>query len=324
MRLLKLCMVLGLVLAVGQQAEAIGFKHAFNGPVTFKLANWDMGTLYQPGTPGTTTNGIAAVNGLTQGTPVGTAYDAHGTGVFTGAAGQEREDGWGIYKVTQIYNTQNISDVLWDTAFGQANGIEIFGMFYGLIDNAVRNSSDTAGQISIQSSNMTFDMWENSFGKFALAGGEQQGTGGRTGFSAYNGITNVGGTKILEGNTVNGDLQLLAGSTGPQGFNSIFVPNSTLDSGHGTFDARIALTDASLRDYNQFNSNGFAAGPDGFQVDFTLNGSTFANTGSLRVGDWTVTSQDPLQGNAIPEPLSMAGVFMGLVGLGGYLRRRRA
>jgi hypothetical protein len=41
--------------------------------------------------------------------------------------------------------------------------------------------------------------------------------------------------------------------------------------------------------------------------------------------DWTSDSSDPLTSgvNFIPEPLTMAGVFLAVSGLGGYLRKRR-
>ena len=42
------------------------------------------------------------------------------------------------------------------------------------------------------------------------------------------------------------------------------------------------------------------------------------------VADWTVTSNDETGGiNVVPEPFSMVTVGMAVLGIGGYIRRRR-
>lgn len=315
-------LVMALIGAVTVSASALTLRRAHVGPVTFKIVNFDMGVIYDPegGAAGTIVSGIGNVNALPQIDPPGADFDAIGGGLFTGGESEIKEDGWGIFRVTEIYNTADDSDILWEHG---DNGDEIVGMFYGLIDNAVRFSSDSPGQTIIQSENITFDLYEQAVGTWAgtgTAGAPSLGSAGRLAFDRFQGVTEAG-TLILRGESAQGDLIPLTGSVGPAEFHSFFKPNASLNSGDGTFFTRLDLVPGT-RDYGQFNSNAFPGG-----VDFQVNGTTKSNAGTTalpRIADWTVRSEDPLEAVVIPEPVTLISVGLGAVSLGRYIRRRRA
>jgi hypothetical protein len=321
MRWLTLLLVGCLVLsAAGTTWSAMIFRQPYNGPVTLKFTSWDMGVVYAR--PTGLIDGIGAVN----------TYEASNGGVYAAAAGgayystsgsvvpvndANREDGWGILTVTQIYKTggnpnSNPSDILWMPNDG---GKEMGMLFYGLIDNAVARGG-RVGEELIQSQNVRFDLYENSFGTFAAAGGPGQGSTGRTGFKAYNGIT--GGVLCISGYTIPG-IGLIDNSTGPDEFSVSFTPFTGLQTGKGTFGGLLELdanTALLQRDYDQFNTDTMSLG-----ADLTADGTTKPNDGSVGpvTGNWTVLNEDPFRG-ATPEPATLA--LLGVGGLAMFLRRR--
>jgi hypothetical protein len=336
MRHLRVLLIVGLVLAVTVPASAINFRTGYQGPVTIKFTSWDMGVVYLP--PAALQNGIGAVNAY-EATPGnsslyapafgGVYYDTNGNVVVPNAA--LREDGWGILTVTEIYKSGtspiNPANILWMPGDG---GKELTMMFYGLVDNAIAPGGFLGSEL-IQSQNVRFDLYENALGSFAAAGGATQGSAGRTGFATYNGITNVaGGVLSLEGLTMPGVGQII-GSAGPDEFLSNFTPNIVggvpQNTGSGTFAALLELNAANAllqRDYLQFNTDGMQLG-----ADLTVNGTTTPNDGSqtqngLPIANWTVLNEDPFRGNAIiPEPVTMAGLMLGIGCLSRYVRKRR-
>ena len=56
---------------------------------------------------------------------------------------------------------------------------------------------------------------------------------------------------------------------------------------------------------------------------YTLDNLTFDATGEYGGYDWTTGETCKYASVMVPEPLTVLGVFAGLAGLGGYIRRRR-
>jgi len=321
---MKILAVLGLILAVSGTAGAIPFTQAYTGPVTMKFSSWDMGTLYPLSTP--TTIGISAVDAIAgQVAPPGTVYDANSGAVYTGAVGQEKEDSWGIFTVTEIYKTGgnplSPSDQLWLPGTG---GVELTGIFYGLIDNAVAPGG--LGEL-IQAQLGTagaFKMYQQPYGTFAAAdgglGAETLGSAGRLTFSTYTGVT--GGTLALAGSLLAGTGQI-AGAPNAQFTSNVNIIGAPPVSAAGNFNSLVLLNGGASE--AQFKSG---LGPSG--SDLTVQGTTYDNSGAdplhPAVSNWTVTDQDPVNGFAlpVPEPLTMLGVFLGVGGLARYVRRRMA
>jgi hypothetical protein len=289
-----------------------------------------MGTIYPAPVPGSPVDGIAAVDAIpgqilypgagASGTEYYTqqgskVIDANGDGDFTDPgdtpipAGEDLEDGWGIFRLTDITNTNDSSDILWLDGDG---GKEVVGLFYGLSDNGVRDSV-TPGETLIQSEGMKVDFYEQADGRFDSFGNENQGSAGRTALATYTGITDAGPGPILSCVSTAADLLNFAGLSGPPEFKAFFTPSGV--TGDGTFISRLNVVGGS--NAAMFDTNGMVGG----LADLTLNGTTTANT--TPVANWTVLDEDPFRGNVIPEPLTMAGLMLGVGSLVGYVRRRR-
>jgi hypothetical protein len=316
MKTAKICLVIGLATVLASSASAISLDWYHGQPIEFKIITWDMNVVY-------TSTGLAGVNNVNTlgqrvydgaGASQNVYYDTFGNVCDVNDA--NREDGWGVFKVTSIVNPVT-GATLWRD--GQ-DGEEITGIYYGQIDNAVYGTVD--GAYLVQSQNITYDLYVNAVGTFETAVtngkiGASQGSAARTGYNTYNGITD--GTLLLRGNSLTSGLKPLPGTSAADAqFYSTFRPNATYTSGTGDYQTRIRLTDGIWKDTFY---TGYSGG------DMELGGHSYINGdeyGPL-VGNWTYRSQDPLRPitpPVIPEPLTMMGVGIGLMGLGGYIRRR--
>ncbi len=308
MRCIKLCLVVGLILAVSGTAEAITFNQSYNGTIMIKLKNYDTGVSY----PVSSAVGIAAVDGIVGQTPATNAWN----GLFGNplipagyAYAGQAEDAWMALKVTSIETPGGTQ--LWSDGDG---GQELVGMMYGLVDVAVG-----AGGMAVLSDGFNLDLYEQTAGIFNPA----LGTGGRTGFSTYTGAT--GGTNLLSAVAVPGiginDLAALDPTTFggqlPQFSHRSFVAQAGLylDIISGPWDQLIAPNSWT-------DPWGGGAVADLFATaNFVYNdGST---TGGIPISDWDYLSNDPTRAYYVPEPLTMLAVFTGIAGLGGYIRKRR-
>ena len=319
MKLLMVLMATALLLSISGTTQGITFRYGYDGPVTMKFTNWDMGVLYNA--PAVPAIGIPAVNAFevfAYPSANGNYYDHLGNVVPVNDV--NREDMWGIGQITRIYPTGGnpVTDVLW---LPGDDGVELSALFYGERDNALVDAGIALpGFQVIAGQGLQFDMYENPVDHFNDAGGALQGSSGRTGFNTYNGITD--GTLVAS-------LLSQPNVGGPNPgvndeFVSIFKPNATFTTGEGTFTSYMELdpcTAAAQRDYDQFNTDAMTP----WLYDFTIDGTTIPNDGSVGpiVSDWIVLSEDPIRGNAvIPEPVTMLGVFLGLGSLTSYIRRR--
>jgi hypothetical protein len=145
--------------------------------------------------------GVDNVNGMAQ-----NPYPGAGAGgdVFYNAVTRQpcgvddrlREDGWGIFKIETITNAAT-SGTVWSEFINNAEGMEIYGIYYGRLDTKVVNSISGFGLVVIESQNVRFAIFANPIGTFDGVGGVAQGSAGRTGFDQYTGITD--GTLLLSG-----------------------------------------------------------------------------------------------------------------------------
>ena len=330
MRHLLVLLIVGLVLAVSGPAWAIGipFTQAYNGPTYWHISDWDAGTFYN----GLLTNGSPALNGHTY-----TPSQLQKTGPSGGVTG---EDSWGIFRVESIYTAQVDpfgtdtitigSTELYD--FGATlQTTEIMGLFHGRVDDFISfvdltplNLTDPLTQV-IQSHGDTIDLYTQPKGSAESLGGLwSNGLGGPSDRLAANQYKGVG-YSALNTTIVGSDLALTGGvQLGFQsdGVISYFTPNATGNTGSGTFGLYISWTGGSqlpIWDTNVFPI-GYSLG--GITADLRLQGS-ITPTG-LPTGDpWLVHTSDPGTTSVVPEPVTMAGMLLGIGCLSRYIRKRR-
>lgn len=285
MRILKLCVVLGLVLAVTGTAEAITFSKSYAGPIAFDITNRESGTNYGPLFPGFYGPGMPSP--LPPGAPAPGAVILPGPDGIPGTGDDVLESGWGIFRINTIFTasediprvklTENSSDILWQE--GVTDGQELMGMFYGIVDIGL--STDGFSQ-TIETSGFHLKVWEQPAGTFdtmakvafpgiedgpdgipnnaddpgAGAIGMSQGSLGRTGLDAYMGIGIPGGVAAaslwLEGDADPGYLANLFAATD---FTSVFKPGPAGASGQAEVFFSVVGGDMGGPAYPHLNSN---------------------------------------------------------------------
>jgi hypothetical protein len=319
MKYLKLLMIGGLVLAVASSAGAFTFNKPYQGPVFFKIANFDMGTLY-PILPVGSTFGGTGANGADVATLDG-VKTAQATGARPlGAFGDTLDDSWGIARVSEI--DDNLGLPLWTPAL---TGTELTILFYGEQDIYLEQTSAT-DQI-IAGVDINFAMYEEAIPSptsydpsAGSVGRDAVGTG-------YTTVTE--GTLVLSGSSVPGHIRVPGDKGGTNTEFEVDVNASALLFGGvtGTIGSGVSFFEITGGTQSgMFLPGAFTPlGPNiglpgvknaGVRLDFTT-------IIPPNVSDWLVRSNDPAQLEAIPEPVTMLGLVMGLGGLGAYLRRRR-
>jgi hypothetical protein len=328
MRLRNLAFTIAVCLAVAASASAISLP-LYNGPVSMNLQAYDMGTLYNlpsdgtfgtPGTGSTVLDVMPQVNGFSANAPKLTDGSVSNT--------------WGIIRLMNITATGN------DPAHGIISGTvlwqntptdQVDGVFYGLDDQVVTQTTNGALVTqNIAGTGMQVALFENNGGW----PGNTTGPAGSTPVTnslgnsmTYAGITN--GAPILTFNAVPGfQLTDLADS-----FFGSFTTNAATFTSVGDFNANKGAvsywgtgTQNNLiqRDIPNYQAGDTQGNPSGL-VDATFH-FTSTNTNG-QAGNWLLYVSDPIQSDinsAVPEPVTMAGLAMGLVGLGSYVRRRKA
>ena len=319
MRHLKLIALLGLILAMSGIAEAITFNIPYEGRFRFKYENWDMAKSYAPNSedpnapvPGTLYDGVSTVNALSQSSPPGTLT------IPSGPYAGETEDAWGIFRITEIRTDDGTSRLLWSDAVDENQ--ELVGFFFGGVDTAVKIESLPVQRI--QTDNFTFLLYQQDENLFDMT----LGSGGRIDFDSYTGIgQDASASLVIEAHSTAGVVPI-TGATSPVGQIADFTtsdPNT--GAGYGTSMQFLDITGGAwapwweVKDY-YFGTSDFRFGTSQYGDLFVESDVVPYDAG---LTDWIVTSDDPGRGNVVPEPLTMAGVFLGLGGLGGYIRRRR-
>jgi len=300
------------------------------GPVTIKLTNFDVGSLYPigigptgysglpaPADGGGEAAGVAALDAAALITPPGALPLGPWMSPGGPGPGPGMEDTWGIGKITRIEDPA--LDAVWTTL---GKGHELNMIFYAEQDIYVETQGIGPDQ-RIDGVGLRVDVYRNPTGSFsALAG-----TAGRGAANTYAGIT--GGVLELSMVSLPGYINIAGVGAGlATQFESRFNPVTTTGDG----EAFVELI-AGTNSYGQFNTDGWAMPAPNAAV---LGGLGFDLTADLRLQfdtspnllagtDWLVTSDDPVKGNVllIPEPLTMMAVVLGIGGLGGYIRKRR-
>lgn len=282
----------GAVVAAGLMASATSASANVNlggytGPVTIKYSNFE--SLLNPAGTATTTN-------------------------F-----QVGDTTFGILTVTSISSNTGSPQVLW-TAGAPGDGF-LFGVYVGPKIASItpggggfQFTSTTTTNINIFSSNT------NTFNA-------SQGTGGyifggcSLGALCYNGISNVGDPLALSIASAPG-ISNIAGVLTTGSVNALSSPIS----GQASFDADATGGTA----FSQFHTLGVPNTNGDPKTDFFLsstfcgNGSSGSCQGGITVGNWLLLSQDPVNGNVVPEPGSLVMIGTALLGFGFMGWRRRA
>jgi len=303
MRTLKLCVAVGLILSLSGAAWAVTLPSLGTGPLRLKYTNWDMGASYTNPAEWPEDGGSAAMDILAQTGPVG------------GVAG---EDAWFVFRVTDIWNNWQGGNKLWDD--GEL-GTEIVGMGYGLVDVGIGNLG------SVLSIDYTVELWAQPHGTFD----HLLGSSGRINATSYTNVGAPGGVvdsvllwKVTSISDANVGLPPGENFGTPPTYEHIAASTGRSDmyvTGVGGLwsDGNIGNGEVLPSTFKDWYS-GLPVTQDGHikssVVDYIQQGAN---------DDWMFFSEDPLRVSyAVPEPLTMAGLFVGVTAVGAYLRKRRA
>ena len=297
-------------------------------PFEAKLQNVDAGRIYT----GFLADGVTAV------TP-GVTYTPDQLQWIAPQGSPDGESAWGLFRFTQIdqaapVGNNNLNNVPGGTQYYNegVDDYEIIGIFYGRQDLSVMffdttplNPNDQLTQF-ISTANDTYKVYvQKTDVPF-----ETIGPAGRIGVDGYAGlgpngagVEGVDGAEIIVAETVPGFFLDPANE-----IDVVFQPDG-LGSGSGGGTAYLKITggtwdDANiLRDVFPFFYPPLAFGSN--QLGLTADLRLQFNTQAVAQGrnTWLVTSEDPLTGFAVPEPMTMLAVGMAVAGLGGYIRKRR-
>jgi hypothetical protein len=282
------------------------------GPVTIKLTNFEVGTVYPNYAPGTgfgfgalgadasVCAGVTTLDGLAT-SPAGSLPLGPCTGVDPN--GPNREDSWGIAKVTRIEDVY--SDALWTPA---GKGQEITVLFYGEQDFYLEQVN--ADEQWIDGAGMRADLYSEPL-PTATAFNATGGTGARTAANTYPTVTD--GTLILTTISVPGHIHQ-AGVAG--GLATEFEARFNGASLTGDGEAFLSVTGGA--DAAQFNHDTFAPLAAGLP---TADIRVQFDTAPTPVADWLVTSWGPIVAQ-VPEPGSLALLVVGAAVLAVRRRRR--
>ena len=352
MRCLTLLLIGGLVLAVSTPAWAITFTQFWDGPVVMHVHNVAMGATY---------TGMLNVGGGTQAAWNGTNWYNYGTGLYdlassplytpaqavsnaaTGA--KPGEGGWGLVQIDQIFaglnaggnNIVQLGTLLWQTGPAVV-GKELVATYFNRTDLGVTFLDTTYLHQAFEYNNDTFQIWEQPSGTAGVllgaagsgeAGGGPVGTGRLTlagvpidkyvgiGYDSA-GAQLAGATLVLSGIGEVGYFGTLANTTGIADFT---VLGGTGSGGADQFYSATGGTEQLFWDTNFFTPTKVGGNPADLRIHVTDSPILVKLTPTY---DWLTSSSDPLTGDrTIPEPVTMAGLLLGIGCLGRYIRKRR-
>ena len=323
MRGLKLIALLGLILAVSGTAGAVTVPSYPTGSAVY-LENYDrdMGTAYF----GPSDWYTRTVRGGTWSSANSSAFTTviPATGAWAGAG----EDTWGIFDVATIAPGQktgnNIIQVgtptyIWDSGSNMTGNTALVGVFYdGWDSQVIINNSAPPGSpiLTVFAEEIKFELWAVDKSKVDLfynRQGPAYDANLRTAQNEYLSWVDQSDTTAVK---------LLTGTS------TEFRFTGSANSSDGTFDGQtLTYWDINENDSTGlWNANwGASSKIDPFIDDFG-NKADMKLTFDSHSGTqgWAINSTDSGGvGFVVPEPLTMLGVFLGIGGLGGYIRRRR-
>ena len=361
MRNLKTVAVLGLVLAVTGSAMAVstippwplGDDPDFGGWIRGKYISWSSGRSYSlpvdpdtgiptdpdtglpydltPPSPGAvkvidTFIGEGVVNALPQTNPA-VLWDPM------------REDSVTIFQLTEIREDGGANPALW--LDGSDSEREVWGVFYGLRDQAIQFTLDGQGNITqtISSAHGRMKLWIQESGCMDPCGTTRQA------FDDFSGIgpDDCDAALLAEMITTSWDGSNPLGA--PAGHQlASFTATDLPVTGAGFGDADLFFNGIGGIWHDGDMDNGeMGPGPEGW----VGHGQPFSADGDYNVqidvrpnfeacgpiagdGDdagvyqpWVLKNDDPvISYTPVPEPLTVAGVFMAIGGIGAYIRKR--
>jgi len=320
MRHLKSIALLGLILAMSGIAEAITFNlidgKPYEGRFRFKYENWDMAKSYPPNSqdpcapvPGTLYDGVSFVNALSHTIP------PRELTIPSGQYAGQKEDAWGIFRITEIRTDDGTTRLLWSNAVDTKQ--ELVGFFFGGVDTAVK--IEYLPDQKIQTDNFTFLLYQQDKNLFDAT----LGSGGRIDFDSYTGIgQDASASLVIEAHSTAG-VPKIADANAPAGQIADFTtsdPNT--GAGYGTSKQFLEITGGAwaplweVKDY-YFGTSDFRFGTS--QVgDLFVESDIVPYDAGLT--DWINTSDDPGRGNVVPEPATLSFLILGGMAL---LKRRR-
>lgn len=291
MRIKSLAFTIAIVLAFAVPASAISLG-TYQGPVTMKFRGWDTGVLYNVADG--VYSGAGTLNGLTQTPPPNSFFG---------------EDSWGVAQLTTIVGSNN--QVLWDYAI--PNTPQITALFFGEQDTYL-NQTTTAGVVSQQIHGVGFKIAffeDPAVTAPNVSNPPAGGTASRTGEAVFTGMTN-------------GNCIWTLNST--PGFNVLF-PTDEFFSTFFPFGSGFGNLNSTGGMYANTGTINLAGGGSltGTQNDMFTGNPTWRIdfTGQSSSGGFLVLADDPIDTSVIPEPVTMAGLLLGIGGLVRYTRKRR-
>lgn len=211
------------------------------------------------------------------------------------------EDNWGIFRVTTIMDTAPATSVdVWTSA---TSNYEITGMFYGLDVAAVAAAGFAGFDVGFVGGALDLYIQDKTALGYT-AFDKTLGLGGRTGLNSYTGVTD--GTMLAHSVFVPGIVPTIPALTN---LSSVTALTSPL-SGNGTGYLNVIPGTGDWSDV-------IVPGPGNKDLFLSFNFTT-----NNVPGDWSVVSDDPVTGSAVPEPGTMVLLGSGLLGLAGLARRR--
>jgi hypothetical protein len=286
MKMRKGFLVGGLLLAITLPASALNVK-GYDGPYNINLNNWDTGSAYAVG------NDAA------------TEAECDAEAIATPNNALPGEDGWGIFRVTQITARPGGSLPSGTSIWAPSASTELWGVFHGIVDETV---TWTGFSVVITGRNFVLDIYEVPTG--LLGAPESSGSAGRIPPNGFTGISDLpGAVHILSG---------VSRAGGPiAGVDEYRAELDYTNAGvffNGEYDTYVDLLPGT-RDYDQFNTDGELGG-----TDMWIQGDLEPYVGGA---DWDYFSSDPVRGRVvIPEPLTMSAFGMAAFGIAGYIRKR--
>jgi len=357
MRCLKLLAVLGLILAVSGTAGAltyIPFRESWDGPVVAHIYDLSQSTTYRP---------VHADGTAFSTSDYGKWWKPSDLVSSPGLATNPGEANWSIFQIDVIYKGtdagyNNITEI--DTShplyMHGDNNIEVVGALFGRQDNLVKFTSPA--RFEYESRNDYVEVFAQTLGTAApnpAIGIGAAGSAGRI-YDANSGTYLNEYVSIgydAAGNLL-GDAPVLVLSpdagyfgdefdTDPNHYDANYAPNIhqvaeaegyfVLSASHGELDSYYSVIGGTS--VQSWDTDFFSP----MSLMFPKPWANSLTTSDIRIHvtndpignrpnaayDWPMYSSDPLRAYfvPIPEPLTVLGAFLGLGGLGGYIRRRR-